>query len=507
MRPLRLVVAPVVVASLLMLCLPAVAAAEAGLEVKWVEAIGEGDPVERIVVVVELRNRDAGRRPVKPFAMRFNSTRGRLPDVDIDVHRAEVVRSSVGRVARGLEALHLAAGETARLRLPTVPLPAKHGARQPKVMVSVEFTSPGVPRMTVRGLLGAREAEQNAPGATRTPAEAVPAPAGSIAHMPARWPAAGFQRGVVYSSWDGSYPHAEKWKADLDHFRDLGVTWIQILTFAEQPAVDGPDIRPMPAARWPRAFVAEARERGFKVLVKPHVWSRQFYDGSNRWRGSIAMPDAAKWAQWFESYGAFIEREAKLAAEAGAEMFSVGLEYVEATKGHGAQWRRVIERVRTVYPGLLTYAADGNHEARHVDFWDALDVIGIDAYFDVGGASLPGGADLRLGWVPHVTWMKALSEKHGKPIVFTEAGYPSVPGATRQPWKWPTGDEPVDTAIQAQAYDALMRVCTAGDWCRGVFWWKYYEKDERGTSHTHDYDPRGKPAEAVLRRWYRTPAP
>ena len=491
--------------ALLLLTMPA--AAETGLKATWVEGRVEIGETTRAVAVVELHNLDPAERPVKPFAMRFEGPAGRLANVDIDVHAIALLQSSTGRAATGLAVMMLQPGEKARVRLPTAALPKGHGAARPKAVATVAFTSPGVPRLTVRGPLSLVEQPQMPAQAAPLPAGAASPPAGASVHTPQQWPAAGFQRGVVYSSWDGSYPHTEKWKADLDHFQRLGVNWIQILTFAEQPAVNGPAIRPMPAHRWPRAFVAEARKRGFKILVKPHVWSRQFYDGSNRWRGSIAMPDAATWAQWFQNYTAFIEREARIAAEVGAAMFSVGLEYVEATKGHGDDWRAVVQRVRAVYPGLLTYAADGNHEARHVEFWDALDVIGIDAYFDVGRPTLPGGADLRLGWLPHVTWMKALSEKHGKPIVFTEAGYPSVPEATRKPWKWPSGDEPIDTAIQAQAYDALMRVCTAGDWCRGVFWWKYYEKDERGTSHAHDYDPRGKPAEAVLRRWYTTPAP
>lgn len=336
---------------------------------------------------------------------------------------------------------------------------------------------------------------------------ALPGFAPSAAPALEPWPGAGFARGVVYSSWDGTYPHTARWTADLDHFAALGVTWIEVMTFAEQPRIDRPEIQPMPAAAWPRAFVAEARRRGFRVLVKPHVWSRQFYDGSNRWRGSIAMPDAEAWRRWFAAYGVFIEREARLAAEAGAEMFSVGLEYVEATRGHTAEWRALIARVRAVYPGLLTYAADGNHEARHVGFWGDLDVIGVDAYFDVGHGRWPGGVDLWLGWLPHIAWMRQLSARHGKPIVFTEAGYPSIEGGTAAPWRWPTGRERPDPALQARAYDALMRACAAGDWCRGVFWWKYYERPERGTSHAHDYSPRGKPAEAVLARWYRTPAP
>ena len=133
---------------------------------------------------------------------------------------------------------------------------------------------------------------------------------------------------------------------------------------------------------------------------------------------------------------------------------------------------------------------------------DALDEIGLTAYFP-----MPTDARaLPAAWVEPRRRVAGLA-KHGKPIVFTEAGYPSVVGATRQPWKWPSGSEQIDDALQARAYDALMRVCTAGAWCRGVFWWKYYEMPERGTSHAHDYSPRGKPAEAVLRRWYTTPAP
>jgi hypothetical protein len=310
-----------------------------------------------------------------------------------------------------------------------------------------------------------------------------------------------FQRGLVYSSWDGSYPHAEAQRAHLDRFEAMGVQWLEVMTFARQPAVDAPAIQVSPAQKWPRAFIAEARRRGFRVFLKPHVWSPQFYDGSKRWRGSIRMADAAGWDRWFAYYERFLLAEAKRAAESGVEMLSVGLEYVEASK-HGARWRALIAKVRRVYPGMLTYSADGNHELGHIDFWDALDVIGVNAYFALSDGADPAPVALALGWLPHLIRMEALVTRFKRPVVFTEAGYPSIVGAAARPWQWPNGQEEADAALQARAYEQLMVACTSVPWCRGVYWWKWYERPE-STPVSHDYTPRGKPAEAVLARWYR----
>ncbi|MCB9523102.1 MAG: hypothetical protein H6702_06940 [Myxococcales bacterium] len=319
------------------------------------------------------------------------------------------------------------------------------------------------------------------------------------------WAAVPFQKGVVYSSWDGSYPHRDAWQAHLDELQAWGVEWIQVMTFAHQPAVDGPGIEPAPAERWPGAFVDAARRRGLRILLKPHVWSRQFYDGSKRWRGDIRMDDPAEWARWFDQYERFIVREAQQAARHGVETLSVGLEYVHATKpAHTARWRALIQAVRRVYPGQVLYAADGNHELDHIAFWDALDAIGVNAYFSLGDAAHP--AALAAAWVPHLARLEALATRHRKPILLTEAGYPSVEGAAARPWQWPTGREVADPLGQAQAYQALLVACTGRPWCRGVYWWKLYERPE-STPLTHDYTPRGKPALDVLRRWYGRPIP
>lgn len=43
--------------------------------------------------------------------------------------------------------------------------------------------------------------------------------------------------------------------------------------------------------------------------------------------------------------------------------------------------RRLIRQIRRVYHGPLTYAANWSGEYKQIRFWDALDYVGIQAYF------------------------------------------------------------------------------------------------------------------------------
>jgi hypothetical protein len=47
------------------------------------------------------------------------------------------------------------------------------------------------------------------------------------------------------------------------------------------------------------------------------------------------------------------------------------------------EWRALISNIRKVYSGKLIYAANFHEEYEHVKFWDALDYIGVQAYFSL----------------------------------------------------------------------------------------------------------------------------
>ena len=119
-----------------------------------------------------------------------------------------------------------------------------------------------------------------------------------------------------------------------------------------------------------------ARERGLSVMLIPHIayWGSKFL-----WRGEINFQTREEWDRFFGDYETWIVQMAKLAEAHGAQTFCIGLEFTHAQK-FDARWRKIIAAIRQVYHGKLTYG--GNWDSfQEVTFWDALDYVGVLAYF------------------------------------------------------------------------------------------------------------------------------
>jgi hypothetical protein len=83
-----------------------------------------------------------------------------------------------------------------------------------------------------------------------------------------------------------------------------------------------------------------------------------------------------------------------LAAAAGADLLCLGVELNFADGAYPDEWRRLVAETRAIYAGPLTYAANHSPGANGggypgVRFWDALDFIGIDAYFSLAVRAPP----------------------------------------------------------------------------------------------------------------------
>lgn len=103
--------------------------------------------------------------------------------------------------------------------------------------------------------------------------------------------------------------------------------------------------------------VKAARANGLRVSLKPHV---DFIQDPSHWRGQIGPAFTSNdWAEWFASYSAFIQHEAKLAKALAVDMFVIGTE-LATTEGHVEQWRSLISTVRSILGNetKLTYAAN-----------------------------------------------------------------------------------------------------------------------------------------------------
>lgn len=284
-------------------------------------------------------------------------------------------------------------------------------------------------------------------------------------------------------------------RESLRELRTTGTTHVAIVPNWYMDSPESSAVAPDPAKTPTDASVAaairEARALGFEVMLKPHV---DVKDGT--FRGEIEPADRAA---WLASYRSMLEGYAELAQRTGATGFSVGTE-LTSIAADAAAFRELIGAVRERFDGELTYAANRIEEAERIAFWDELDLIGIDAYMplETPDPEDPTLAELERAWEPYVERIRALHERTGKDVLFTELGYESQIGAAAEE---PTGE--VSQAAQAQAYEAAFRVWSAAEfeWFRGIYWWDW--SAEGLNEHVDDGSFRlaGKRAEAVVRHW------
>jgi len=239
------------------------------------------------------------------------------------------------------------------------------------------------------------------------------------------------------------------------------------------------------------AVMKRARTLGMQVVLLPIVLLRDT-NSTEDWRGVISPHH---WDRWWESYERFIVYYARLAEEAGAEMFSVGSELI-GTEHMSRRWRKVIRAVRDVYTGKVLYSANWDHYVE-VSFWDDLDLIGMTAYHTLAKDRSPTIEDLRRNWQPIKQAILDWQREQGKQIVFTEVGFPSQDGCAREPWNYygSTVYDPQEQYVCLQAFFEAWRDEPA---VAAITIWKW---EDRTDSKDLGYTPKGKPSEALLRRW------
>lgn len=243
------------------------------------------------------------------------------------------------------------------------------------------------------------------------------------------------------------------------------------------------------------ALVEMARSRGLQVMMKPHVWT------GRTWIGEFHPGSEPNWELWENSYRNYILTFAALSDRLGVEMFCIGTEYKQAVASRPAFWLDLIERVRAVYDGPLTYAANWDNY-QNIPFWDRLDYIGIDAYFPLVHQPDPPQHVLRAAWIPLKKDIRDFSNRYGKPVLFTEYGYQSVNGATGNHWEVSRSTDEVNLELQARAYECLMDAFWSEEWFAGGFLWKWHLTPDAGGPLSTDFTPQGKPAETVISAYH-----
>ncbi|RMG86668.1 MAG: hypothetical protein D6714_03820 [Bacteroidetes bacterium] len=107
------------------------------------------------------------------------------------------------------------------------------------------------------------------------------------------------------------------------------------------------------------------------------------------------------------------------------------------------QWISLIKDLRKIYDGKLTYAANFDNY-QDVGFWEYLDFVGINAYFQLRPPTFGELPDTALLSVFRQSWraifdqidqVKAADSIPDKPVMFTELGYVRAEDSTVAPWQ------------------------------------------------------------------------
>ncbi len=307
-----------------------------------------------------------------------------------------------------------------------------------------------------------------------------------------------FQKGFTFSAWTRDDYADPAVAGQLRALREAGVEWIALTPRWLQAAREATAIAPhpelSPSDASLRAVIAGARTLGLRVFLKPQLDLL-----GPGWRGEIAFRSEPEWRAWFESYAAFIEHHAALAAEEGVSLLCVGVE-LDATRHREADWREIVRGVRARYPGPLVYAANWGRE-RDIAWWDALDYAGVDAYFPVANTPEPHLAEVAAAWRPHLRALRAWARRIERPVLLTEIGYRSARNAGRRPWEWQL-PQPASPAQQALLYRAALAAFWPEPWLAGFYWWQWDVRPPRDPARDTGYTPQDKPAWSVLREYY-----
>ena len=318
---------------------------------------------------------------------------------------------------------------------------------------------------------------------------------------------ADFMKGMNYAGFDRDVFASPESDQAIDALLLTGVNWVAVNVLWYQDTGSSIEIKPHEQKTVSDAsldhLIDYLQNKKIAILLKPMVDARD-----HTWRGQFAPEDREA---WFDSYTKFILHYARIAEEKRLELFSIGCEFPMGNAEEQSHWLSLIEKVRSVYSGKLTYAANFNKKGsyKRVRFWDVLDYIGIDAYFSVSGRRRNSVRRMQRGWN---RWIRRIERWYGRkdhsiPVLFTELGATSVRGGARRPWAYDQTSEP-NWAEQAAYYEAFFNSFENRPWLKGSFWWWWdnpstsdYIKREEG-DYARFYTPKGKDAQEVLGRYY-----
>ncbi len=284
----------------------------------------------------------------------------------------------------------------------------------------------------------------------------------------------------------------------FDSMVAVGAEWVAVVPYAYGPGEDGRLYWQDATWQWwgeseqgIREQVRMAKAAGLQVMVKPHLWLEY-----GAFTGTYEAHDRPAFEA---SYRDYLLTYARLAEEEAVALLCIGTELQRSIAKSPPFWSSLIDTLRAVYSGKLTYAANWD-EVAHVPFWSALDLIGVNGYFPLTTAATNRVDPIIAGWKQHTDMLASLAQEHARPILFTEVGYTCAANCTVSPWQEDRAGAP-DESAQAAAYAAFFQVMHQQPWYAGCFIWKWFaDENTHREQRVIDFSPQGREAMGALRK-------
>lgn len=312
---------------------------------------------------------------------------------------------------------------------------------------------------------------------------------------------------VVDSKINGVSFVASREPIDISHISpvlNVNANYAAIMPFGFIRELNNPEVIYNTERQWfgetfkgAEQYIRELKKEGVKIMMKPQIWV---------WRGEftgyIKMNDEASWKQLEETYSNFILDYAKLAEDTQCEILCIGTELEQFVTNRPDFWKELIVKIKEVYNGELTYAANWD-EFKRTPFWSELDYIGVDAYFPISDSKTPSVEEALSGWKGHKITIESVSKANNKPVIFTEFGYRSVDFAGKEPWVSDRSMDTVNLEAQTNTTQALFETFWDESWFAGGFIWKWFHNhDKVGGEDNFMFTPQNKPVENLLKDHY-----
>lgn len=293
-------------------------------------------------------------------------------------------------------------------------------------------------------------------------------------------------------------------KEQVKEVKNIHANYAAVMPFAFIRDLENPELQFNSERQWfgerregVKQYVDMLQQNDIEVMLKPQIWI---------WRGEftgyLKMNSETDWEILETSYKEFILLYAEVAQETNASLYCIGTELEQFIVHRPEFWKELIAEVKKIYKGKLTYAANWD-EYKRVPFWKELDYIGVDGYFPVSELKTPTVEDAQKGWQQWKAEMKQVSEKNGKPILFTEYGYRNIDFSGKEPWQSNRAEEGHNTEAQANLYKAFFAEVYPEPWFAGGFIWKWFiDHENAGGLESNQFSPQNKPAQAEIKAFF-----